>query len=690
MYRSLKMRPGINVEQTPLLNEAGFSFCAAARFRDGLPEKLGGWQHINPQPLIGICRGMHAWADLSGNPYIACGTEQRLELFFGGTLYDITPIRQTDNPAVNFSTVINTNVVTINDPGNGGVAADWVNIVVPVSVGGLILQGFYQIATVIDANNYTILAATNATATVNNGGAVPSFTTVMASPNVTVAFNNHGLVVGNPFTVQVPTSVGGFALTGLYTVAAVPNANSFTIQPGGTASSGATVAENGGNARIEYLIHTGLVSTVPAGGVGGYGVGQYGAGPYGVSSALAPTELRQWFLDNFGQDLIGNYNGSPLYVWTPPAGSGPAVSIDTTNFPGALEPPKQVNVSFVSAPQQMVIALGCDDPVSTNYEPLLVRWCDVGDFTDWQPTSTNEAGSYLIPSGSELVGGISAPNFTVIWTDVDMWLMSYLGGQGSTGAELVWGFGKIGDISLLAPRACAVYKNVVYWIASNGFFSFDGNVIAQIPCPVWDKLWRNLNRTQVNKVNAQVNSYFQEISWGFPSASGSGEVDSRVTFNIREGSWTYDDAPTPTARTAWIDENVYGSPIGTDINSNMQQHDIEGVNDNDGAPLFSSVQTGWFSVEEGTLFAMLERIEGDFIVSGGTETVLITVYAQTYANGPITQYGPYSWTPGDSPPMQSIVRARGRFMSIQVSSSGRSVFWRLGNLRYYTMPAGRR
>lgn len=691
-YQSLKLRPGIDVEQSPLLNETGWSFSSAIRFFAGLAQKVGGFARLNMMQLIGVCRGMHGWADLSGNPYIACGTNVFLELFFGGQIYNITPIRATTNPAVDFSTINGSKVITIKDVANGSVALDYVNIIAPVSVGGIVLQGYYQIQTVVDPDNYTIMAASNATATVNHGGAVPSFTTINTNPNVTVLLNNHGYIATNVFPVEVSTTVGGFTLLGSYAVAAVTDANHFTIQPGGNATSGATVAENAGNARLQYLIHSGLVDATPSTTGGGYGLGPYGGGPYGVSGsgAIILLALRQWFLDNFGQDLIGNFSGSPLYVWVPPDVTTPAIELNTTNFPGATDPPLQVNFSFVAAPYEQVIALGCNIVGTSTFDPLLVRWCTIGDFTDWFPTDANSAGSFHIPEGSKLTGGISAPNFIVVWTDIGMWLMNFLGGTGSVGQVLVFGFNKVADgVEILAARAAGVYRNIVFWPSSNGFLAFDGNAIRQIPCSVWDKFWGNLDRTQIDKVNASVNSYFQEISWNFPSLTGNGEVDSRITYNIRENVWTYDDPGTLMSRTAFIDENVYGAPIGTDINGYLQQQDTDGTYDADGSPLPSLARSGWFSMNEGSLLTMIERIEADFIASGGGN-VQLTVFVKDYANGPVRQYGPYNWNTSTGLPYWSIVRARGRFASIQISSTGLGTFWRQGNIRYLSQSAGRR
>lgn len=688
-YVALKMLPGVDVEKTPLLNSASWSYSAAVRFRDGLPEKTGGFESLNSMPLVGICTGMHAWSDSDGNGYIACGTDQRLQLYFGGTIYDITPLRLVHDVAPDFSTVIDTSTVTVVDIGHGASEGDWVNILVPVSVGGFVLQGFYQVETVVDANTYTIDAGADATATVSNGGDVPLFDTTNGSGDVQVTLNDHGLTAGGVFDVQVSTTVGGITIgVNTYSVVAPVTANTFVIQPGGVAGSTTSGSENGGDARLEYLIPTGNQSSAPE---SGWGLGAWGAGVWGISSSGSIINpVRLWFLDNFGPNLVGNYTGSPIYVWVPPVdGQNIALAIDTINFPSAVAPPTEVNVSFVAAQQQMIVVLGCDGAFGEPYNPMRVRWCSQGNYLKWQAAEDNTAGSYIIPKGSKLIGGISAPNFTVIWTDIGMWLMNYLGGTGQ--GELVWGFSPVADAGadLLAPNACAVYGNLVFFVHTNGLIRFNGQSFDIVPCPVWDKMWKNLDRSQIDKVNLQVNSFFQEVAIAFPSLTGGGVVDSRITYNVRENSWTYDAAPTLLARTAWIDENCYGAPVGTDLSGFLQQQDNEGVYDANGAVLPASIRTGWFAAQEGSLLTMMERLEADLIVTGGNGQIFVTIYAQDYATGPVRTYGPYAWIVGHGPPF-SIVRARGRFLSVEISSTAAGVFWRLGDLRMKTQQAGRR
>jgi hypothetical protein len=684
---TIRLRPGIDVEQTPVLNAAGISSANLVRFRDGLPEKLGGWTHMNTQPIVGTGRGMHAWADLSGNPYIAVGTEQRLQLFTFGTVFDITPLRQTTNPAVNFSTVINTPTVTIVDTAHGASTSDWVVINVPVSVGGIVLQGFYQIASVVDANTYTVTAASNATSTVSNGGAVPSLAAVNTQANITVTLNNHGLAAGALFTIEVGLTVGGIVIASnsIYSISS-PTTNTFVIAPGPSASSTQTLSENSGNAQFFYLVPTGYASNTA---LTGYGIGDYGSGDYGIGSGTQTAPLRQWFLDNWGQDLIGNYNGSPIYVWTPPLTDDPAdlqgnvaLAINATNYPGASNPPKAVNESFVSMPQQIMVALGVEPVGGSTQDPNLIRWSDVADFTDWTATAVNQAGSFRLPSGSRIVGGIQGPLFGVISTDVDVWVMQYIQ------PPLVFGFNKIAfSADWISAHCAGIFNTVCYWLSRNNFMYFDGNSVQTVPCPVWDAFFQNLNMAQQDKIHCAVNSWFGEITWYYCSAA-SNEIDSYVTYCARESQfaavpiWTMGKL----VRTTWVDDNVYGAPIGVDTAGLLQQHEISP--DADGSAMNETLTTGFFQLQDGNLFNFVERVLADFKMTGASPSVSYEILTSPYGTDPVTTYGPFTYTP--TSPEYSIVRGRGRFVALKITGSPLGTWWRLGGLKALFSSAGRR
>ena len=154
------------------------------------------------------------------------------------------------NAAPAFSTTINSPTVTVGLTNHMLSPGNWVNFVVPVSIGGLIVLGYYQVATVPNGNAFTIAAAANATATVGPAGVVPEFTTTLLSSTVTVTFPNHGQLSGFTWNIPVATQVGGVVLQGAYTVQTVIDASNFTITAAQEAAFADAEFENGGEAYI--------------------------------------------------------------------------------------------------------------------------------------------------------------------------------------------------------------------------------------------------------------------------------------------------------------------------------------------------------------------------------------------------------------------------------------------------------
>lgn len=665
-YTPLKIRAGTNTEATPMLLEAGWSQTQLVRFFGSLLQKLGGWQRLTSTPLIGICRGMLAWADLNGVPYIMLGTNSNLEVYYGGQLYDVTPIRRTSNLANSLSTTSSSNVVKITDTLNGVNVGDTVDIVTYAAVGGLLLQGQYTVVTVIDVNNYTINTLTNATSTVSAGGNTSQFTTTFGSGTVLVTLPNHGFATGAVYTVHVSTTVGGLTIFGPYIVT-VLTANTFDITATGSATSSTSGYENSDQIQYQYLIASGLPSAVVA---AGYGEGGYGLGPYGQGGTSgAQIPLRQWSMLNFGQDWVGCPTNGAIYLWNPTNGevNNPAILMSNN------APPMNTGI-FLAMPQQQIVAFGAYDAVNMYQDPMLIRWCDVGDFTDWTASTTNQAGSFRLPRGSKIVGGLQGPQFGILWTDLGVWQMQYIG------FPLVYGFNEIASgCGLIAMRAAGVLAGNVYWMSQNEFFVANGTTVQVLPCTVWDIVFRNLNTFQKDKITCAVNSYFNEVAWYFPSLSGSGENDTYVKYNVVDQAWDYGTL----ARTAWFDQSVYGSPMGTDTSGLIQQHETSP--DADGIAMLPSATTGWFKMSDGSLYMFIERLIGDFIYAGGA-TLQVTVQMVNYPNDTprSTTFSVTNGTP------YNIVRLRGRLARITVASSDLGSFWRLGEILTLIAPAGKR
>lgn len=675
-FQALRLNAGINTEATPMLNEAGWSFSQLIRFFQGFLQKYGGWTRLISTPIIGTARAMLSWEDAASNTYIAVGSEQALEVYSAGVLYNITPVVSVDTVAVSFSTSIGSPTVKVTDSAtNPASAGNSIYIENPIAVGGLVLQGTYPIASVIDAHNYNITAPSNASGNVTNGGAAALFTTVNTSTTVKVTLANNGYALGQTYMVFIPTTVGGITLNGPYTIGTVIDANNFDITAASPATSSTTGSENGGQVTIQYLLPAGNASNTNQGGL--YGEGTYGSGTYGIGSSATFVSARLWSFGYWGTDIVASYTNGPLYTWISESGliGNPAVVISSA--------PMNINAGvFTAMPQQQVVACGASDGSSVTTDQMLVRWSDIADNTDWTATATNQAGSFRIPRGAHIAGGLQGPQASLIWTDVGFWLMQYIG------FPLVYGFNEIGQgCGLIWQNAKGVLAGKVYWMSFNNFFVYDGNSVQALPCPVWDKVFQNLNTLQTSKIICCPNSYFNEISWCYPSAN-SNENDSRVTLYANDGTWSF-DPPAAIVRTAWLDQSSLIAPLGVDGAALIQVH--ETGNDADGTAMVSYAQTGFFKISEGLSYTFIERLIPDFILENSgsnTTTVQVTLYFQDYPDqAPIYTVGPLSVTTAIN---YLIVRGRGRLVSIKIGSIDVGSFWRHGESLYFGEPDGRR
>ena len=665
--QTVKFRPGIVTTATQTLNAGGWSKSNLIRWRTGLPEKIGGWQKLCSTAVTGVARGLHAFTDLSGYTYLAVGTNSNLEILYGNSLTDITPIAHTSSITPAFTTTSGSATVKIKDTGYAPSAGDYVNVFVPVSVGGIVLQGLYEIQTIVDSTHYTITAASAATGNVTDGGAVPLFTTTNTSNIVTVTLNNHGLTASSLFTVQISTTVGGIAINGVYLVQTYVNANNFTIQTVSSASSSTSGSENGGNVSLRYLLASGPVSDIA---LVGYGAGGYGLGGYGVGTTATTSVVpaRNWFLDNFGQNLVAVPTNGALYQWVPPIGLG--------NVAAIVSAAPTINAGmFVSMPAEQVVLLGSS--TAGVQDPLLIRWCDNGDITDWTASPTNQAGSYRLSRGSKIVGGLQGQQYGLIWTDLDLWSMQY------TSQPFIYDISSVGqNCGLIAPKSMVLLGGSVFWASHSGFFSYGSGGVTPLQCPIFDNIFGDIDYTNVDKAFIAGNSLFNEWSFFFPSASGgTGEIDTYGKFNILEQLWDYGNL----VRTCWIDQNALGTPIGVDGSGIIQQH--ERGYDADGSPMTNVyVESGYMDIGDGTIFMFIDWLIPDILMKGDNPSVELTVYAVNYPGDAQAVIGTYTITPSTQ---YITFRTRARQLAFKVESDSLGTFWRMGAIRFRTARSGR-
>ena len=692
-HATIRLNPGVETNNTFSLNEAAYSQSQLIRYLPernglGLAQKLGGWVNYFNSSIGSKIRALKGWADLNAINHLGIGAESALDVLTNNNLVNITPQISTTNTSPNFSTTSGSTTVTVVDANITASVLDFVNYVTPVSVGGIILSGPYQLYTAA-GTTYTIIASSPATATVTSGGASYAFSTTNGSSIVSGTLNDHGFAVGDTFYVGVATTVGGVTLSGLYTILTVPTVNTFTFSAQNSASSTAgPVSINSGNINANFYIAIGPQPTSTGFGVGGFGVGGFGVGSAQPSVPGTPITATDWTLDNFGQNLIACPAGGAIYYWQP---NGQLQNAQIIGGNGPL-----VNSGiFVAMPERQVIAYGSSFNLAP--DPLLIRWSDIEDYTVWNATPTNQAGSYRIPTGSKIVAGIQGPQQGLIWTDLDLWAMQYIG------APLVYGFNKIGSNCGAVSRHCIGQMNGgIYWMSQKQFFMSMGSGPQAIPCPIWDVIFQNINTSYLNKVCCGVNSQFNEVTWYYPSASST-ENDSYVKYNVALAQWDYGTL----GRTAWIDQSVLGSPIGAGSDNWLYQHEVgnDAVYNGQTTGMQSSFSTGYFSLNEADNLVFVDQIWPDMkwgTYSGNTNaTVYLTInytnYATDAATSPSTSY--YSGSPSGQvtsvtfPMTQSTeyisCRIRARFMSFSLSSTDTGTFWRLGGIRYRYQMDGR-
>ena len=677
-WATVKLKPGVVLELTPTALEAGYSASNNIRFRAGLAEKLGGWTKYISTPLPGEPLHSHAWEDLARNIRFAVGTTTDLCDITGGVLTKVTPQTLTTNPAVSLATTAGSTTVTITDSAVNTITAyDSVYFATPVSIDGIILSGLYPVSAYISSTSYQITAASPGAAGVTGGGVVPEFTTTSGSPIVTVTLPDYNLSIGSDIVFSVPTTVGGVTISGRYTVSSIVDGSKFTI----TASASATSAVgptsmNSGNARYVYYI-----ALAPISSAGAFGAGVYGAGAYGLGSALVPQTgaaitSSDWCVDNWGELLVACPRDGGIYYWGPASGYSTAQIIGTA-------PPFNTG-AFVSIAAQQIIAYGSsvDAGIGTYQDPLYLRWSDVGDFTAWQPLATNQAGSFRIPSGSRIVGAIAGPAITnYVWTDIDLWTMNYIGSQ------FVYSVTQVAsNCGLIASHAYARLGTVVYWMGPNAFFALNGGTVTPLPCPVWDAVFQNINRSYASACFAGANTGFNEVWFFYPSKASGGYCDMVAKFNTVEGTWDI----LEIQRNTWIDVSVVPYPIATNFAGTVYAH--ETGPDADTSPMSAWFQTSRFSLQEGEDAMAFDRVFPDFkwgaYGSSPAANMQVTINSYKYPDqiAPSRTYGPYSMA---QPIPYISKRGRGKWFDLTISSSDSGSFWRLGAVKFRAAPDGR-
>ena len=514
-----------------------------------------------------------------------------------------------------------------------------------------------------------------------------TFAATNGSATITVSDTAHGAVVNDFVTFSDAATLGGnitaTVLNQEYQIASVPNTSSYTIVAKDTSGSEVTANSsdtgNGGSSTVgAYQINTGLNAFVSG---TGWGAGAWGSATWGsATSVSAAGQLRLFSQDNFGEDLIFNPRGGGIYYWDESSGTGNR-AINATALAGASNVPTVALQVMVSDIDQHVIAFGTNPIGSSNIDPLFVRFSDQENAADWTPTATNTAGGVRINSGSEIIGAVQARQEILIWTDVSLHSMRFVG------SPFIFEFTRLStDVSMISPNAAVNARGAVYFMDRGNFYVYNGSV-QPLPCSVKEHVFSNLNQDQAFKVFAAENNAFNEVIWFYPIGTGNTEVSNYVSYNYAENLW----AVGTLARGTWIGYGGRKKPLATtaiDGGSNyLYEHEV-GFDDDD-QPMTAFIESGDLELGDGEYFMYMSRILPDFTFSGNSSDASADIVIKG-SNFPLESSTTISTSTVTPSSTQSFIRNRARHAVVRIESSGSGYGWRLGTLRFDMRQDGRR
>ena len=410
--------------------------------------------------------------------------------------------------------------------------------------------------------------------------------------------------------------------------------------------------------------------------------------------------LRLWSSDTFGQDLVFNVRNGGVYYWVASSGLDAAGAVDERgvdigDLPGADDGWRPTIASrVIVTDERHIVVLGTNDPLGANpaaQDPLLVRWCEQEDPIIWAPTATNTAGFQRLTYGSRLITAEKTRQEILIWTDMALYSMRYLG------PPYTFGFNTLSaEINVASPNAVVTANNITYWMGTDKFYAYSGRVDT-LPCALRQYVFSDINMQQIEQVYAGGNEQYNEIWWFYPS-SESAQNDRYVVYNYLEKIWYYGQLH----RTAWYDSHIRTFPLATE-NGVLFYHEF-GVDDAtdpaDPQPIDCYIESADFDIGEGDRFAFIKRVIPDIDFIGSTTTAPSVTLDISVRDFP----GQSSFAHTDAAPTNANkvslqvydytkdiwIRLRGRQVAVRIGSDALGVQWQSGVNRLELQPDGKK
>ena len=713
--RNVIIQPGFNKQVTPTGAEGQWVDGDFVRFRYGLPEKIGGWEQITSNTLVGAARDQLVWADLDGRRYSAIGTNKALIIYFENTFYDITPL-DTAITGATFTTVNTSPTVTVNKVAHGLSSGDLFTFtsVTPPSGAGYLAADFttntFQVVTALSQDTFTITMASNAG------------TTVAAS----------GSAIINPYVIVGPlnqTSGFGYGTSGWGGSSSVISTLNGLLQDdtAGTGGTGTSITlssvagfPSAGTIKVgaEFISYTGIstndltgitraVAGTRSAHVTGASVEVYlGWGTASLTGGVT-LESASWSLDHFGSKLIATIKDGKTFEWDTISTTSGALTTRATVVSGA---PNRSVMSIVSERDRHLVILGTETTIgnSNTQDKMFIRFSDQEDISNYTPTSVNTAGTFRIDSGTKIVGAVRGKDYILILTDTSAYVMQFVG------PPFTFSIRQVGsNCGAIGQHSMKYANGAVWWMGqAGGFFVYDGTV-KSVPCLVEDFVFTNkgdnlgLNYSNGEQIYAGINHLYEEINWFYPKF-GSTLIDRVVTFNYRENTWTTGSL----SRTSWFDATLYDNPYATEflLTGTASFPTIQGVTNVNGASTYYAhevgnnevdstgaktaipafIKSGDFDLDvngDGQMFMSMRRFIPDFKLIIGDAKVTINLRRYPSDTATSSPLGPFTV---NSSTEKIDTRARSRFANLKIANESTDQNWRFGTFRADIQPDGMR
>ena len=730
MLTQVKFAPGIDKQDTSVGAAGRWVDSDLARFRYGLPEKIGGWSSLLTDTIVGVARKQHSFVDKDGNRYVSIGTDKFLLIYFEGQLFDITPVKSTIASVVMSATDASKEVTLTFSSAHNLESGDIIlldSVTVPTGIGltdAAFEDKLFQV-TRVTSDLVAIITGTETTTGAAGGGSC----SVIPYERVGPAAQSYGYGYGvSPYggTVQgaaTTTLNGGLdadtaGTGGVGTTINVTSNASFPTA--GTIAVGTElISYTGKGTNTLTGITRGVKGTAVAGTTGqAHSTGatvtnatDFSGWGDAVDAGTIILEPGLWSLSNFSDTLVATIANGKTFTWDSSIAArlSTRASTTTSGFQ-TTNNPTATRITLISPTTRHLIHLGTETTIGdpTTQDDMFIRFSSAENINDYTPLATNSAGTQRIQDGTKIVGALVAKENILIWTNNALYTMKFVG------APFTFGFEQVGtNCGLIGKNAAVEIDGVAYWMSNNGFFAFDGTVNS-LPCSVEDYVFDDVDTTKGQQVNAGLNNLFTEVVWWYPTA-GSDFNNRSVSYNYGEakqpplGTWVT-NTNTNFNRTTWMDTLIYPQPYATSYNSTgtgtfpavvgesglgnttyfAQETGTDQINpDGSTTALESFIQSFSFSLQpdQSEVFLAMRRFLPNFKVLTGNNQITISVKDFPADNDVATALSPFTV---NSTTTKIDTRARGRYANLKIANTAAGESWRFGTFQVDVQPDGRR